>query len=390
MSHIVKSPPPLAAAVVGIHTTQQGMSIDRPAVHLVLDAIAAALADAGIDKSEVDGISARWPGPTGTVMLPGSIDWGAQLGIPLRWVDDSYPAGVPALMAAAAAITSGLCNTVVVAGGQSRTRIPGAVLEYTRPDNEFTAVFGSYTPAQFALVAQRYFHVFGADPAKMAGIAAAIRSMGSIRPGAALFGRGPYAAEDIMASPMIVEPFHLLELCLASEGAVAYVVTSLDRAKDCARRPVRVLGGGMEYKRQQYVDPPLYDEAKNLGADAIARATAMAGVSIGDIDTFQLYDANAWEVARQFEALGYCAEGEGLDFVMERGAGPEGLAINTDGGLLSFGHLGSSGPTLKIVEAVRQLRGDAPTSQREGAELALATGAGGGALYYNLAILGRA
>jgi acetyl-CoA acetyltransferase len=311
--------------------------------------------------------------------------------VPLRWVGDSYPAGVPALMDATAAITMGHCNTVLVVGGQSRTRVPGSVIAYTRPDNEFTGAYGSYTSAQFALVAQRYFHKFKADPVKMAEIAAGIRNMGSIRPGATLFGRGPFTAETIMASPMVVEPFHLLELCLASEGAAAFIVTSLERARDCPKKPIRVLGGGMEYRRQQYVDPPIYEEVWNLGSDAFARASAMAGIKATDLDVFQLYDANAWEIARQFEAIGLCKEGEGLDYITQRGVGvaPGQLPINTDGGLMSFGHIGWSGPTLKAVESVRQLRGEAATSQAKDAKLAIFGGAGSGAQYFNLAILGR-
>eukprot|EP01041_Mallomonas_annulata_P022716 gene22716-43073_t len=166
-----------------------------------------------------------------------------------------------------------------------------------------------------------------------------------------------------MASPMIAEPFHLLELCLASEGAAAFVVTSLERARDLRKTPVRVMGGGMEWAKQQYVDPPLYRDIGRIGMDGIARATALAGIGVQDIDVFELYDANAFEIIRQLEVFGLCGEGEGGDLVAERGIGvePGQLPINTDGGLMSFGHLGWSGPTLKVIEAVRQLRHEAPT-----------------------------
>ena len=378
-------------AIVGIHTTQQALSIDRPVLSLCLEAVRGAVDDAGIDKRDIDGISGKWPGPGGTVMEPGSLDWATLLGIPLRWKNDSYPGGVPALLSATAAISAGLCETVLIVGGQSRTKVPGAAIAYTRPDNEFTVCYGSSTPSQFALVAQQWFRRFGGDPRKMAEIAASIRNMGAVREGAAMFGRGPYTAQDVLDSPLVVEPFHLLELCLASEGAVAVIVTSEERARDCRSLPVRVLGGGMEFRLQQYVEAPRYEDTHDLGADAMRRATAMAGVTRDDIDVFSLYDPNAWEIARQFEALGYCAEGEGLDFVVAHGIGAERgrLAVNTDGGLMSYGHLGISGPTLKIVEAVRQLRGTATSSQVADAKLALVTGAGAGAQYFNLAILGR-
>lgn len=381
-----------AAAIVGVYTTPQGLRIDREPLSLCLEAAVGAIRDAGLDKSDIDGLCGRWMGPGGTVMGPGSIDWSTLLGIPLHWVGDSYPAGVPALLDACAAIAAGLCHTVLVVGGQARTRVPGGpVVSYTRPDNEFTGCYGSYTSAQFALVAQRYFHLFGAQPEKMAQLAASIRNMGSIRPGATLYGRGPFTAADVMASPMFVEPFHLLELCLTSEGAVAFIVTSAARARDCRAVPVHVLGGGMEWMRQQYVDPPLYDQVGRIGEDGIRRAAAMAGIDVRDLDVFELYDANAFEIVRQVEVFGLCGAGEGFDFVAERGigVGPGNLAINTDGGLMSFSHLGHSGPTLKVVEAVRQLRHEAPTSQAPDAELAIVSGAGSGAQYFNLAILGR-
>jgi acetyl-CoA acetyltransferase len=159
------------------------------------------------------------------------------------------------------------------------------------------------------------------DPERIARVAAAIRNMGSVRPGAAMFGRGPYTSAGVMASPMIAEPFHLLELCLASEGAAAFVVTSLERARDLRKTPVRVMGGGMEWAKQQYVDPPLYRDIGLIGMDGIARATALAGIGVQDIDVFELYDANAFEIIRQLEVFGLCGEGEGGDLVAERGIG---------------------------------------------------------------------
>jgi acetyl-CoA acetyltransferase len=109
-----------------------------------------------------------------------------------------------------------------------------------------------------------------------------------------------------------------------------------------------------------------------------------------DVDVAQLYDANSWEVVRQLEAFGFCGEGEGLEFALETGLGLDGgLPTNTDGGLLSFSALGWAGTSLKIVEAVRQLRGECGERQIQDAEVAIASGAGSGAQYNNVLLLGR-
>ncbi len=142
--------------------------------------------------------------------------------------------------------------------------------------------------------------------------------------------------------------------------------------------------------RQQYVDPPRYEEVWSIGADAAERAFAMAGLERSDVDVFQAYDVNSYEVLRQLEAIGFCAEGEAGDFVAERGLGLDGaLPTCTDGGTMSFSHIGWGAPTLKIIESVQQLRGQAGARQVPGAEVALAAGAGAGAQYYNLLLLGK-
>lgn len=376
-------------AIAGAATTEQAKSIDTSTAEVCLRAALAALDDAGMTLDDVDGIVSRWPGPGGTVFEPGAWDWTNVFGRSARWVGDTYPAGVPGLLDAAAAILAGQCEVVVVFGGQASIRSGRAVANYTRPDNEFVSVWGSLTQAQFALVAQVYLHRFDPDRQAMAAIAAEIRNRGSDNPNAVMSGRGPFTAADVLASPLITEPFHLLDLCLASEGGAAVVVTSLERARDCPSPPVVVLGGGAEWYRQQYVNPPRYDEVNRVGADAYRRTFAAAGLGPDDVDVFELYDINTYEVVRQFEMLGLCGEGEGVDYVTEAGIGLDGRhPTNTDGGLMSYSHIGLGGPTLKIVEAVRQVRGTAGPGQVSGAEVVFATGAGSGAQYHNAVLLG--
>jgi acetyl-CoA acetyltransferase len=381
-----------AVAIAGVGMTRQARRLQMSSLAASLEAAKAALHDAGLTKEDIDGIAARWPGPGGTVFEPGSADWAGLLGIHVRWIGDSYPQGVPAVLDAAAAIAAGYCHTVLITGGQAGVMgaEQGRVASYTRPANEFMEPFGSFTAAQFALVAQRYLHRFPQAREAMAQTAATIRNIGAVNPDAVMYGRGPYSADDVLNAPPIVDPFTLLELCLANEGAAALVVTTLERARAAAHPPVVILGGGCEWMRQQYVDPPRYEEVWSIGADAARRTFEMAGVDRSDVDVFQAYDVNSYEVLRQLEALGFCGEGEGADFAAERGLGLDGLLPTcTDGGTMSFSHIGWGAPTLKIIESVRQLRGDAGNRQVSGAEIALAAGAGSGAQYYNVLLLGQ-
>ncbi len=377
-------------SIVGVGRTAMARRLETTTLSACLEAARLALDDAGLRVSDIDGVSARWPGPGGTVFQPGSADWSNLLGVPLRWVGDTYPQGIPAALEAAAAIVTGQCTTVLVVGGQAGVLGGDSVASYTRPDNEFISCWGSITQAQFALVAQVYLARYRPDRTALADLAASIRNSGSANPDAVMAGRGPYRAQDVLASPLIASPFHLLEVCLATEGAAAMVLTSNDRAADLRGVPVRLLGGACEWYRQQYVDPPRYDEVALIGSDAGRRAFGMAGMEPADVDVLELYDINIFEVVRQLEALGFCPPGEGVAFAAERGitvAG--GLPVNTDGGLLSFAHIGWGAPTLKIVEAVRQVRGEAASGQVQGARTALVTGAGSGAQYHNVLLLER-
>ena len=379
-------------AIAGIGLTKQARSLDAGSMDVALEAAKLALADAGMDKGEIDGIAARWTGPGGTVFEPGSADWAGLLGIDVGWIGDSYPQGIPAVLDAAAAIRSGYCHTVLITGGQAGVMRAeaGKVAAYTRPANEFIEPWGSFTSAHFALVAQRYLARFPEARQTMAEVAATIRNVGARNPEAVMFGKGPYTAADVLDSPPVVDPFRLFDLCLANEGGAALVVTTLDRARDCPNPPVRVMGGGMEWKRQQYVDPPRYEEVWDLGAKAADRAFAAGGLTRDDVDLFEFYDVNSYEVLRQFEALGFCGEGEASGLIADRGIGLDGgLPTCTDGGTLSFSHIGWGAPTLKVIEGTRQLRGISGELQVESPEVALCAGAGAGAQYYNVLLLAR-
>jgi len=382
-----KSP---GAQIVGVHATPPAKSIDRELIALCIEAARGALADAGLEMSDVDGLCARWPGPGGSVEHPNSTDWTGLLGQSMRWTGDTYPQGIPGVLDAAAAIDAGLCETVLIFGGQSRMRLPGKVIEYTRPRNEFTAPWGTYTTPQFAMIAQRYMREFPDSRQAAAEFAASVRNFGSANPESVLTGRGPFVAQDILDAPMVSEPLTLLDLCLVTEGAVALVLTSAEKAAQ-TRAPVSILGGGLEWQRQQYVDPARYDDVWTLGADAVERMYSAAGIGPADVDVAELYDINSFEMMRQLELFGFCGHGEATDYVREQGVGLDSrVPVNTDGGLMAYSHIGYSGNSLKIVESVHQLRGEAPAERQvSGAEVAVMSGAGSAAQYFNVMLLGR-
>lgn len=174
---------------------------------------------------------------------------------------------------------------------------------------EFADVWGSYVVAQFALVAARHMHEYGTTSRQLAEVAATIRNNGTTNPEAMMFGRGPYTADDVLASRMVATPFHLLDCCIVGEGGAALVVTTAERARDLPNPPVAVLGGGMEYHQAAYANPALHREVGQLGRDAATRAYAMAGAGPHDVDVFSLYDPNSFEIIRQLEVLGVCGKG---------------------------------------------------------------------------------
>jgi acetyl-CoA acetyltransferase len=378
-------------AVVGVHATEQARTLPhRTSLDLAQESVLGALADAGLEPHEVDGVAADWPGPGGRAGEPAS--WTGVLGGPLSWVSDGLldAAGARGVMKAAAAISAGLCDVAVVGGGLAGRFGPGQTVNGAEDFIEFTDVWGAYVVPLFALVAQGHLERFGTTPEQLATVAATIRNNGSKNPEAVMSGRGPYTVDDVLASPMLATPFHLLDVCIAGEGGGAVVLTSVERARDLRHPPITILGAGMELSGAAYASPPEYDTVGRLGARAAQRALGMAGLKAPQVDVFSLYDPNSFEIIRQMEVLGLCEEGEGGPFVEAGNIGLDGKhPTNPDGGCLAYAWNGTQQMTLKIVEAVRQLRGTA-VNQVPDAETAVAANAGSAAAHYELVVLGRA
>ncbi|OLE29248.1 MAG: hypothetical protein AUG49_00085 [Catenulispora sp. 13_1_20CM_3_70_7] len=376
--------------IVGVYATEQALALpDRSAMSLAIQAAKGAAADAGLCLADIDGAQLDWPGPGG-VPDDGS-SWARMFGRDLRWTSDSMldNSGVRGLLKASAAITAGYADTVVVGGCRLVTRGPDNSPIGAGAPVEFADVWGSYVVAQFALVAARHMHEYGTTSEQLAQVAATMRNNGTTNPEAMMFGRGPYTVQDVLASRMIATPFHLLDCCVVGEGGAAFVVTTAERAGDLPHPPVAVLGGGMEYHQAPYANPALYREVGQIGKDAAARAYEMGGVAPRDADVLCLYDPNSFEVIRQLEALGVCQEGEGGPLAASGAIAVDGEhPVNPDGGCLSYAWNGTQQMTLKVVEAVRQLRGTA-VHQVPGARLAAVGTAGSGAQHYELAVLAR-
>ncbi|MDB5421289.1 MAG: Thiolase [Brevundimonas sp.] len=189
------------------------------------------------------------------------------------------------------------------------------------------------------------------------------------------FARGPLSIEDVLSSRMVSTPLTVRDCCLITDGAAAVVMTRADRAKDHAARPAYLLGGAAATWHADIASMP--DLTVTAASESGRRAYAMAGLGPKDIDVVQVYDAFSINTVLFLEDLGFCPKGEGAAFVASGAIAPGGsLPVNTNGGGLSYAHPGMYG-LLAIVEAVRQLRGEAGERQIPGAGIALAHGNGG-------------
>jgi len=352
----------------------------------------AALDDAGLRMSDVDGLltAGVWGMPGPGSLMPLTV--GEYLGITPRFMDGTNIGGsaFEAHVAhAALAIEAGYCDVaLIVYGSAQRTarsrslggRPTGLTFQYEVP-------YGLATPVgSYALAATRYLHQYGGRPEDLAAVAVSARRWAQLNEAAMM--REPLSVDDVLASPMICDPLHVRDCCLATDGAGAVIMTTAERARDLKSRAVRVLGYG------EAQESWLISEMEDLtwlksAAMSSERAFAMAGVSRNDIDVLQVYDSFTITVLLTLEALGYCGRGEAAAFMKGGRIGPGGaLPVNTSGGGLSCLHPGMYGLFL-IIEAVRQLRGECGQRQVANAELALVHGTGGHLSSGGTCIFGR-
>jgi acetyl-CoA acetyltransferase len=376
-------------AIVGAVNTQQAKSLEgATSASVSIDAALAALEEAGVDRNEVDGVAGETSDDVVYALGLGPV-WESRTGL-----------GIRAIVESALAIKAGLCNTVVMVAGRAGTYTEHAsTAPWTRASSEFSSAVGMYTAVDFALLARRHMAVYGTRPEHFARAASLIRNNGHVNPEAVFYGKGPYSPEDVLASRMVADPFHLLDCCITSEGGCAIVLTSAERAKDLRRTPVQILGAGIDHMGRPHHNPPSWDLRSSehgipngyVGRRAAQTAFRTAGMSPDDVDVCEFYDPFSFEIIRQVEAFGFCGDGEGGDYIMDGNldyGGPH--PVNTDGGLLSFSHAGGSVQgTQRVVRAVQQLQGVCPTQQVEGAEVGLASYGGAGVFFTDVLLLGR-
>jgi acetyl-CoA acetyltransferase len=368
---------PGGVALVGAALSDCGRVDTKTPFELHYQAASRAIADAGLTKADIDGF-----GSCGTGLLS-PVEVAEYCGLRPNWVDGTSVGGSSwefMVEHATAAIEAGHAQVVVLAYGSTaradlkqRRRATSNLSMGSRGPVQFDAPFGHSLIAKYAMAARRHMHEFGTTIEQLAEISVSTRYNAGFNLEA--YYRDPITIDDVQSSRMMADPLTKLHCCIRSDGGGAVVLTSLDRARDLARRPVRVLGTGeaISHTTMSEWDDFTESPAARSGAAAFRRA----GVAPSDIDCAQIYDAFTPMVLLSLEALGFCAKGEGGAFV-ETGALRLGgsLPTNTDGGGLSACHPGMRGMFL-LVEAVRQLRGEAGDRQVPDARLCCVNGTGG-------------
>jgi acetyl-CoA acetyltransferase len=388
------------AAFAGISMTEQGDLSDRDPADVYWEVVRSALDDAGLGLESVDGLIG--PAPEG-LGLRASLPGGAiadGLGHPLRFHAStaigaaSQSAGVGL---AALAIAHGMASVVVIpnvaAGrpaGYAGANRDEAVAYMAQLGSPFEYVWGTTRVADYAVVARRHMHEFGTTEEQMAEVAVAQRHGATLNPLSVNGRRGEIGIDDVMRSRPIAEPLKLLDCCLINQGAGCIVMTSTADARASGRHhPVVVLGWG---EGQSYLDPCTAPSLAGFEGGRLAADTAFgtAGVGRDEIDVAGVSDHFTINVIVELEDAGFCAKGEGGQFVEAQATRIGGrLPVNTDGGFLSGSHAGSCG-VFTMIELIRQLRHEAGPRQVEGASLGYAHGVGGVSQVQYAAVLGRA
>jgi acetyl-CoA acetyltransferase len=380
-------------AGIGMSDYPKAPHLDAVEHHVL--AMQRALADSGVEKSAIDGYVSAGGG--GDLMSDSAVAMAEYLRINHTYLDSTMTGGSSFefhVQHAAAAIRDGLAETILITYGSDQLSRMGRMLGtggFARSGTkvggppQFEAPYGNSLVGAYAMAARRHMHEYGTTSEQLAEIAVGAREYAQLNP-LAMY-RGPLTVDDVVSSRMIADPLHKLDCCVISDGGGAIILTTEERARDLRQPPIYVLSAAGGQTHWNISQMPVF--TKTAAADIAGSLFGRAGVTPGDIDTIQLYDSFTITVLLLIEDLGFCAKGDGGRFAAEGHLRRGGdLPLNTDGGGLSSNHPGMRGIFL-LIEAVRQLRGQAGDAQVPDAELALACGSGGWLSCIGAVILGK-
>jgi acetyl-CoA acetyltransferase len=363
---------PKSIAIVGAaETTRLGVIPDMSQIQLHADAALNAMADAGLKPSDIDGIATAGETPVTITHY---------LGLTPKWVDGTAVGGCSFMIHvrhAAAAIASGLCETVLITHGESGRSGVGRTRNVVAPTSlagQFEQPYGPMgPPTLFTIPVLRYMKTYGLTHEQLAMVSVVQREWAAKNPRATF--KTPITVEDVLNSRMIAYPFRLLQCCLVTDGGGALILVAAERARDFPQKPVYLLGTG------ESVETPMVSQMTDFTSSRAFRvagpkAFAEAGITHNDVDHLMIYDAFAHLPIYGLEDLGFVPRGEAGAFIAERNTAPGGrLPLNTNGGGLSYMHSGMYG-MYALQESVRQMRGTAP-AQIPGARTSVCHGVGG-------------
>src|SRR3954447_20897099 len=380
-----------AAAIVGLGITETGKVYGRTAAELAADAVRLAVADAGLTLADVDGLLLSGGLSGGVDIRMGRMLGLENLGI-LSQISQAGSTAGAQVQLAALAIAGGLATTVAIVhadaplkpaarSGDAYRRLPGHVATGFAG---LAAVAGPRNPnSGYALAAQRHMNRFGTTSEQLGAIAVGQRAWAVNNPLARF--RDPITLADHQASRWVARPLHLLDCCMVSNGGIAMIVTSAERAKDLPQPPVHVWGWAQThpgYRMERGSEWGLVSGAAIAGP----KAMAMAGVTPADIDVREIYDCYTYTALITLEDYGFCAKGEGGQLAQSGALGPGGaLPTNTGGGQLSSYYLWGMTP---LSEAVIQVRGQGGERQVPRHEVAIVSGNGGVLDFHSTLVLG--
>ncbi|KAB1190427.1 thiolase domain-containing protein [Haloferax sp. MBLA0076] len=355
---------------------------DKSAMQLHAEVARGALADAGLPKSRVNGFATAGI-PEYKHTFKGPMMMADYLGLRgVSWAentDDGGGAQLTHMAHAVSAIRDGKCDVVLITlGGRPRSRAQntgtGGTAGTTMQDN-FEHIHGNTVITRYAMVAKRHMHEYGTTPLQFGAIREAVSYHAQFNDDALY--PDPVTAQDVVNSRTISDPIHLLDCCVISDGGAAVVLVSSDVADELARECVEIIGCGESITHHDAGRMNILETGARESGDS---AFDEAGISRSDVDYASLYDSFTVTVLLELEDLGFCEKGAGGEFA-ESGAlkAPDGeLPVNTDGGGLCSNQPANKGGLTKVVEAVRQLRGEtAPEVQIPNARYAIAHGMGG-------------